>query len=283
MRVSRLLVGVAFSLALLCSVTAHAETAKQAFVRGNTLLAQGSFQEALQAYSTAVRAQRTNQQYGQQFMLVRRVIALRESLDRERDPQRWLRTAQPLRSFYISQGIYSEALSVDEKIHARLNTASSAGQLAETQLAMGRDAEASRVLSALAPEKATTVTQALLAIALARQGQVGEARKIGEGIARSGSSDPGTLYVLARMQAIVGNHSAALGLLTRCFEAVPPSRLDGLKRHAKQNLELAALASGDGFATALRTESKIAESKCSGGSSCAGCPMRGKCAKSQGK
>ncbi|MFH1923671.1 MAG: hypothetical protein ABIP48_27745 [Planctomycetota bacterium] len=283
MRVSRLFVGVAFGLALFCSVTAHAETAEQAFIRGNTLLAKGSFEEALQAYSTAVRAERTNQQYGQQFMLVRRVTALRESLDRERDPQRWLRIAQSLRSFYISQGIHSEALSVDEKIHARLNTASSAGQLAETQLAMGRDAEASQALSALAPEQATTVTQALLAIALARQGQVGEARKIGEGIARPGSSDPGTLYVLSRMQAIVGNDGAALGLLTRCFEAVPPSRLGDLKMHAKQNPELAALASTDGFATAFQTESKVAESKCSEGSSCAGCPMRGGCPKGQDK
>jgi predicted negative regulator of RcsB-dependent stress response len=283
MRISCLLVGVAFSLALLCSVTAHAETAEQAFVRGNTLLAKGSFQEALQAYSTAVRAERTNQQYGQQFMLVRRVIALRESLDREKDTQRWLKIAQSLRSFYISQGIYSEALSVDEGIHSRLNTALSAGQLAETQLAMGRDAEASRVLSSLAPEKVTTATQALLGIAIARQGQVDEARSISEAIATSDSSDPGTQYVLARLQAVVGNHGTALGLLTRCFEAVPPSRLNDLKMHAKLTPELAALASTDGFAAALQTESKVAESKCSGGSSCAGCPMRGNCAKSQDK
>jgi len=283
MRVSRLLVKAAFSLALFCSATAHAETAKEAFARGNTLLENGSFQGALQAYSTAVRAERTNPQYGQHFMLVRRVIALRESLDQERDPQRWLRIAQSLRSFYISEEIYSEALSVDEKIHARLNSALSAEQLAETQLAMRKDAEASGILLALGPEKTTTVTQALLAIALGRQGQVDEARKIGEGIAGSGSDDPGTLYVLARMQAIVGNDGAALGLLTRCFEAVPPSRLDDLKTHAKQNPELAALASTDGFATALQTESKVAESQCSGGSSCAGCPMRGGCPKSQDK
>ena len=52
MRISRMLVGVAFSLSLLGSVTTHAETAKQAFIKGNTLLAKGSFQEALQAYST---------------------------------------------------------------------------------------------------------------------------------------------------------------------------------------------------------------------------------------
>ena len=216
-------------------------------------------------------------------MLVRRVILLRESLDREKDTQRWLRTAQSLRSFYIGQGIYSEALLLDEGNHARLNTALSAGQLAETQLAMGRDAEASRVLSSLAPDKVTTATQALLGIAIARQGQVDGARGISEAIARSDSSDPGTLYILARLQAAVGRHAAALGLLTRCFEAMPPSRLNDLKMHAKLAPEFAALASTDGFATAIQTESKVAESKCSGGSSCAGCPMRGDCEKSQDK
>jgi len=174
-------------------------------------------------------------------------------------------------------------LVVDKKSHARFNTASSAGLLAETQLAMGRNAEALEVLAALTPEKSTTVTQALLAIAMTRQGRLDESRKIAEETAGSHSRDPGTLYTLARMQASVGNQDAALKLLTRCFEAVPPSRLDNLKAHAKQCPEFADLAASDSFATVLRTVSKVAESKCSGGSSCAGCPMRGNCAKSQGK
>ena len=205
MRVLHSLAMAALGFALICSATAHADTAERAFAEGNELLSEGSFQEALQAYSAAVRAERTNQQYGQQFLLVRRVIALRGGLDREKDPQRWVAIAQSLRSFYVSQGIYPEALSLDETIHARLNTAYSAGQLAETQLAMGKDAEASRVLSALAPEKATTGTQALLAVALARQGQADEARKIGEKAMAPDDAGPGTLYSLARMHAVVGD------------------------------------------------------------------------------
>jgi hypothetical protein len=31
----------------------------------------------------------------------------------------------------------------------------------------------------------------------------------------------------------------------------------------------------------LRTESKVPESKCSGGTSCSNCPMRGKCSHGQ--
>ena len=161
MRLSRLLIGLAFGLVLTCPAIARGDTAEEAFARGNSLLAKGDFQEALRAYSAAVRAQRTNQQYAQQFLLVRRVIALRESLDRERDLQRWREIAQALSSFYTSQGIYSEALSLDEKIHAKLNTAASAGQLAETQLAMGRDADAAEVLAAKPSEEARPANSAL--------------------------------------------------------------------------------------------------------------------------
>ena len=283
MKVSHSLAIAVLGFALLGSVTARADTAERAFARGNLLLSEGSFEEALQAYSAAVRGERTNQQYGQQFMLVRRVITLRENLDREKDAQRWLRIAQSLRSFYVSQEIYSEALSVDETIHARLNTALSAGQLAETQLAMGQDAEASRVLSALAPEKATTVTQALSAIALARQGQVDEARKIAEGTTPPDEAGPRMLYSLARMHAAVGDSDKALRMLTRCFEATAPSRLDSFKTHAKDCPEFAAQSSTEGFAAVLQSESRVAESRCSSGSSCDGCPMRGGCPKSQGQ
>jgi len=277
------LIVLAAGVVLICPAMARGETAERAFARGDTLLAKGGFQEALHAYAAAVRAERTNQQYVQQFMLVRQVVALRGTLEQEKDLQRWHTIAQALRSFYVSQGVYSEALSVDEKTHARLNTASSAAQLAETQLAMGRDADALQVLAALDPDSATPATQALLGIALARQGRVDEARKTAERVALPENVGPGTQYILARMQAAIGNHRQALGLLTRCFEAVAPSRLDGFKTHATQCPEFAGMASTDGFASVLKTQSKVAESKCSGGSSCAGCPMRAKCPKSQGK
>ena len=283
MKFTPLLIVLAAGVVLTCPAMARGETAERAFARGDTLLAKGGFQEALHAYAAAVRAERTNQQYVQQFMLVRQVVALRGTLEREKDLQRWHTIAQALRSFYVSQGIHSEALSVDEKTHARLNTASSAAQLAETQLAMGKDADALQVLAALDPDSATPATQALLGIALARQGRVDEARKTAERVALPENVSPGTLYSVARMQAVIGNHRQALGLLTRCFEAVASSRLDGFKTHATQCPEFAGMASTDGFARVLKTESKVAESKCSGGSSCAGCPMRAKCPKSQGK
>ncbi len=283
MRFSRVFAGLAIVVAVASPALVWGETAKEAFERGNVALAKGDLPNALQAYSAAVRTERTNQEYAQKFMLVRRVLVLRQSLDREQNPQRWQQTAQALRSFYVSQGIYSAALEVDQKLHARLKTAVSVAQLAETQLALGKAAAASETLAALDPNRATVATRALLGIALARQDRTDEARKIAQRIGGSNSSDPGTLYSLARMHSVLGNQDASLQMLRRCFEAIPPSRLVGLKRHAQRCPEFVKLASTAGFASVLETESKVPESKCSSGSSCAGCPMRGGCPKSQGK
>lgn len=278
-QLSGLIVGVVLiGPAMLCGEPSGGE-----FEKGNALLAKGDFEGAMQALAAAARSERSNQEYLQRFMMVRQVVMLREMLDDEKEPPRWHNMAQALRTFYLSEGVYSEALSLDKKIHAELQTATSAAQLAETQLAMDKADDAAEVLAALGPEKATPATQALHGIALARQGRIDQAKKISDQIAGFDGDDPGTLYSLARMQAAVGKQKEAAGLLVRAFEATRPSQLGGLKTHAKQSPEFAVMATTDTFSLALKTESKIAESKCSSGSSCAGCPMRGGCPSGQGR
>jgi len=281
MRISSVLAGLLVGVVATWTATARAETAQQAHAAGGTLLAQGDLRGSLDAYVRAARADRSNQEYVQQYMLVRRAILLEDNLKKETEPTRWERTAQALRSFYVSQGAHRPALAVDEQIHARRNATWSAVQLAETQLALDMAAEAAQVLSSLPPSQSNAATQSLLAVALARRGKADEARQIADAVSLPDGADPGTLYTAARMYAVVGNTSRALGLLTRCFEAVPPSLLGTLKGHAQRLPEFAALASSGEFAEVLRTESKVPESKCSGGSSCAGCPMRGQCPSSQ--
>ena len=283
MKLSHLLTGLIVGAVLIGPAMLRAEPSAGTFEKGNTLLAEGNFQGALQSFATAVRTERNNQEYVQRFMVVRQVVMLRERLAAEEDPARWQSMALALRAFYLSEGVYSEALPLDEQIHAKQQTATSAAQLAETQLAMNKADAAEKVLAALGPEKATPATQALHGIALARQGKIDQAKKIGQRIAEFDGDDPGTLYSLARMQAAVNDQKQAMGLLVRAFEAIAPSKLGGLKTHAKQSPEFAAMVSTDAFARALATESKVPESKCSGGSSCAGCPMRGGCPSSQGK
>ena len=283
MRATGLSVVLTAGVLLICAMTAHAETSEEAFAAGDTLLAKGDLPEALQAYSRAIRADRSNQQYAQKFLLVRRALLLQESLKDETDSNRWSQMAQALRSFYVSQGLHAQALPVDEQIHVRINTSSSAAQLAETQLALNKDSDAAKLLSSLKPNETTSATQSLFAIALTRQGKVDEAREIADRIVPADDADCDTLYNAARVHAAVGNSGLAMVLLTRCFEAVPPSRLDAVKSHTRKVPEFASLASSADFAQVMQTQSKVQESQCSSGSSCSSCPRRSGCPKSRGQ
>lgn len=279
MKVARILVGVALAAILLWPVSVRGEAPAEVFARGKELLAKGDFQGALTAYAAAARADQGNRDYLRQYMLVRQVIEIRNRLEMEKDPRRWEYLARALHSYYVSQGLYDETVALDRRIHARLQSASSAVMLAETQLAMNQNAEAAETLSALESGKATPSTRALLGIALARDGKLGAARRIADTIALPQKAGPGMTYRVARLQAATGNSATALDLLARCFESVAPSRLDDFKLHSKKCPEFADLAASSDFARVLQTKSKVPESKCSGGSRCAGCPMRGKCGK----
>src|SRR5690606_36023384 len=108
-----------------------------------------------------------------------------------------------------------------------------------------------------------------------------DARRVAASVAVPKQSDARTDYTLAWMYAAAGESKPSLEMLTRAFEGFAPSLLPGYKAHAKECPEFAALPAA-GLAKAMATESKVPESKCSGGSSCAGCPNRAKCAGAQG-
>ncbi len=255
-----------------------AEKAADVFRAGETQLASGDLQGALQQFAKAARADQANQDYRQHYAMVRQVLTMRDSLPKEKDAAQWEYMARALHTFYISNGLYRDALAIDQQMHAKLNTASSAVLLAETQLAMNKPGEAAEVLAGLAADKHDSTTLAIRSLALARQGKVDEAKQVAQSIQVAGDAGPGAVYATARCYAAVGNTEQACQMLVRCFESSPPSRLEGFKQHAKTSPEFAGLTSNAGFAAALQTESKVSESKCSGGSSCANCPMRGKCA-----
>lgn len=273
--IRRFVVLLALGIALGAS-TASAQSAASAYRQGNTHLAAGDLQQALKSYGQAAQADRANQQYAQQFLLVRRIVQLQGSLDKETNPARWGATAQSLRSFYVSRGLHAQALPVDEAIWQRDKSSNAAIQIAETRLALGQHAQAASLLESLPEDAATPGTQALLSIARARQGQLEQAKATAAAVTAD-DAGPGTLYLVARMHGAVGDAERAVQTLTHCFQAVPPSRLEDLKAHSRVCLDFAALSSSPAFTSALKTESKVVESRCSGGTSCANCPMRGDC------
>ncbi len=258
-----------------------AASAAEEYARGEALLARGEFDQALDAFASAARADRDNQQYLQQYAMVRRVIQLRQQLASEQDPQRWEYTARALHSFYVTRGLLEEAAALDRQIHARLNNASSATMLAETELALGRNSEAAEVLQKLPPGQSTPATDVLLGIALARQGKMQEARQLAEKAALPDDAGPRTIYAFARLYAATGDSHAAFQTLKRVLETTPPTIQVGYRDHAAQCPDFQSLAATDQWQQVLKTPSKIPESQCSGGAGCAGCPMRGQCAAKQ--
>jgi tetratricopeptide (TPR) repeat protein len=267
---------------LAMNAAVRAETAAESFAKGERLLTKGDLDGALTAYADATRADRSNQEYVQHYAILRRVLQLRKGLDAEQDLARWENTARALHSFYVSEKLYSEALSLGLQTHRKLNNEWSAVTLAETQLAISRNEDATKTLSALGPKKSSPTSQALLGIALVRIGQVDRAKEVAKSVVLPDETDVQATYAAARLWAAVGDSAKALKLLEQCLRAVPPSGQDGFKEHAKRSPEFAAVASNAAFAKTLGTESAVPESKCSGGKSCAGCPMRGKCPHSQG-
>lgn len=265
------------------STVAVATTPAEAFKRGKAKVSEGDLRGALKEYADAARAAPDNDSYLQEFMLVRNAVLLKHNLAKTEDQKQWLQMAKGLRAFYASNGLLQQALDLDKQIHAKTNSCFTAMQLAETQLALDLNGDAEKVLSALSTEKSTTASRALLAIALVRQGKATEARTIAKAAVRSDEAGPITLYDLARMQAALGNADKSVTLLTSSFEATLPSRLDLFKRHAEKCPEFTAIVKTASFQKALATESKVSESQCSSGSSCASCPMRGGCANSSGQ
>ncbi len=268
---------MAAAVFLVVGAAARGETAIESFAKGEALLTKGDLDGALAAYANAARTDRNNQDYVQHYAMLRRIVQLRKSLDEEKEPNRWENVARALYSFYVSEKIYSEALPLGRQVHAKLNNEWSAVALAELQLALNLNDEAARTLAELGSEKSSPATRALLGIALMRGKQNDGAREIAKSVVLSKETDSQTVYAVARLSAAVGDSANALELLTRCLQSVPPSRQESFREHAKTSPEFAAMAATAEFAKALNAESKLPESKCSGGKSCAGCPMRGKC------
>ena len=179
MRVRQVSIVLSVLLALLALTgIVRAETAAEAFARGNTLLRQGDVQQSLGAFAEAARAERENREYVARYMMVRRIGQLQESLETETNAARWEYLARALEHFYRTERMYKESLALSQKKFERLKDARSAAALAETQLAMSLPADAIATLQSLDSEKATPATQSLLAIALANADRLNEANAV---------------------------------------------------------------------------------------------------------
>ena len=254
-----------------------AEDAARVFADGKALVSAVKFDEALQAFATAVKADANNQEYRQTHAMLRQVIRMREEIEKTQAPDEWMSMARALRTFYHDHGVYSESLPLDRKIHQQHLATDSAAMLAETLLALDENSEAAEMLGNLDKKETTPRTDVLLGLSLARQGRIEEAKAVASKASVKDDAGPRVFYELGCLRALTGDPKASLEALTRSFELTPPGRLDACKAEAKECKDLAALASTADFAKAIETQSKVKESSCSSGAGCGKCPKRAKC------
>ena len=260
-----------------------AEDAAKAFAEGEALLAKADFEGALKAFRTAAQTDRENQDYRQQYGVLRQIVRLRGEIEEEHSGK-WLGMARALRTYYHAHGVYAEALPIDQKIYEQHPGADEAVRLAETQLALGMSSEAVSTLRSVEEGEATGRTKVLLGLAYARQGEIEQARAVAENmVLNEDEADRRAFYELAGLRALVGDAAGAFEALTRSFELTPDSQLKGVKAKARACPDFAALARTIQFAKVLETESAVKESSCSQGTGCGSCPKRASCGGGAGK
>jgi thioredoxin-like negative regulator of GroEL len=280
-----LLVVIAASLAFcsqLLAADAPAEAEKH-HADAVALLAQGDFPGAARALAAAAQADPEEPSYRQQAALVRSVVRLRTSLDRETNPERWRAAARALRAFYYEYKVFGEALALDEKVHRKINTAETAAALGETRLELGMNKPAAELLAGLDEQRTSERSRVLLGIALARLGRAEEARAIADTCAVPQEPTPMLCFDMARLQSLLGRDEAAAKLLTLAFEATPPSLLEATKERTRNRADLVALAASSEYEHVWLTASKVKESSCSTGTSCGACPSARTCGAGQKK
>lgn len=274
MRIKRLIASLALCLALpvVAFASEGSEKAAASFDRGLTVLSQGDFDSALAAFTEAAKSDPENQNYRQHVALVSRVKQVRGMLDKEQDPQKWAQIAKSLRSFYSDFDVYGEALKLDTKRHTKLCTPETGVDLAESQLELGRNAEAVKVLASLGA-KTPPRGKLLNGIALARMGDLEAAKKIAKESGVPVTEDLQQVFDAACLNALVGNTAMAADQLTLVFEKTPAGRLDRVKAYAKQRADLAKLKGAE-FEKVWAVASKVESSGCAGCSGAAGCSKK---------
>ncbi|MHC5108338.1 MAG: tetratricopeptide repeat protein [Planctomycetota bacterium] len=254
------------------------EKAQEAFAEGQALLAEGEFDGALRAFKRAARGQRSNEEYAQQYALVRQIVELRKQLPKEQDAERWLSGAAALQAFYHENKLFGESLPLDRQRFHRAPSTKSAVMLAKTQLALQMNPEAANLLAGLKSELQSPHAKVLHALALIRMDRIDPARALVRAGKQTDTVEPGYFVDLARVQVALGEQQVALGTLKRSIELTPPSRLEQHKVRLRSSPDFADLVGTAAFDEVLKTSSTIKESPCSGGSGCGKCPKRSKCA-----
>ncbi|MBI4878712.1 MAG: hypothetical protein HY812_03505 [Planctomycetes bacterium] len=276
-----MLISVMFGLLAAGGAAAYdgpdADKAALEFAKGTDLLHRGDFSGALDAYAAASQLDEEKTEYRQKYMVLRKVVSLREGLAAEQDPEQWTKTAATLKNFYYSNRLYADLLALARQMHEKKQSVGSATLLADALLNMEEDAEVVELLASQPQADLTPQAKVLLGIGLGRQKKLDEAGAILEQVVLPEPASPRLLCDVARLEVLCGKVDDAMVRLTSAFESTSPRGITAFREFVVNLPEFKALPANANFETVLATESKVAESSCSSGADCGSCPSKGGC------
>lgn len=261
------------------------------------LFAAGQIAAARDAFEALSKADPENAELAARVAVLEQVLELQNLVANEEISPMWERAACVLHAYFHQRGVPEVALAQDRAAHAKADSATTACLVAESLLTLDRDTETVQFVEGLREAQRDDQVRTYWGIAKAR---LGDKEAVLEDMDLFGwpeTEDPGVLYDVARLHAVLGRHEEALSTLTASFEKCPPRALEGLKALAAASSDFAPLRETEGYAKVMATTSKVKAGGCHGDcgscaeksdcgsagscgekSDCASCPDKGDCA-----
>jgi len=233
---------------------------------------------ALKEYVDAAKANPQEVYYRQQYAVLQRVIKMQTLLTTEMNLEKWKSYAKAVRGYFYSKGFYSEALPLDLKAANKFDTADYAANVVETMLLTGKTADAAKFLAGKKPADSSVRYQTLALTVQALDGKAKEAVDALQAVKIDPKMDSKSYLDAARIYNAAGDNAKTLSNLQLLLENTLPSEIAAERIMIAKTADFAALQTADDFKKVVATASKIQQSSCTGGSNCATCKSRDKCA-----
>jgi tetratricopeptide (TPR) repeat protein len=239
------------------------------FERGDKLFRKGEFEEAVEAFESAVKACPGTKAWKARLAMARRALKVFK-ITQDESHKLWPKAVMALHNFYLGHDLPKKALPLDLRLYERFPSADTGRKLVETHMMLDQNAESVKILDELLSKGENPDLRLLRARMHARLGHLEKARA-DLGKAPKKLKGPVTHYNRACTYALLGEAETALKDLVRTFELTPPAVLPKAKERAGKNKDLASLHGTPGFKKALETASTVKPAPGCGGS-CSSCP-----------
>ena len=256
----------------------------------DAVLADSDLNSALKLYANAARSNSDNPYFKDQYSILRRVIKMKSAFDKASSSadkpndtvmKRLDSYYQAIRAYYYSKGFYNESLKLDDAARNIIPGEQQVLNYIES-LVVTNPENASDTVSAISGDIKSESGQLELYNLLLQSRKAKSDTLIAEleKITVDPEANPHSLIYVAGIYKNAGDKAKAYEMIQMALEHTVPSEINGTRILASSLQEFKKEAKAKDFVAVLETESKVAQSGCTGGSSCNSCSLKGKCGSS---